>query len=715
MAVPQYYIAGSQSDANPGGHISAAHLNMTGFNNLWVHQQTTADNTVAIDSGVFSIFGKVVKYAGGNSPTIAKPTTNPRIDLITIDQSGTVAVTAGTEAASPTVPAYPRDKYVLAEVYIRTTANPTIVIKQGDDSTNSYILRDCRSQGVFGLAGLELVAEGTFTALDPAQILASGKVTKGIGPRVRANSNAGTSASCQKNQIIKLDTNKIVMATVTWSAGSGTLYLVCGTVDSSDAWTWGSIVSFSFTYNTSYLPHPMLDALSTSHFVVGANSDTRVCSVSGTTITVGAASSVGGSKHAVRALTSSLVVRSYYDGTNTVIRAATVSGTTLTWGSAVTLKAGDGLLQGLCPLTTTTGLATYQISSTLYGRLFSISGTTVTLDGSETSIATSCDTTIQHTSRTAHELSATACIVPFQRTSTMRIAYVTISGTTITVDTTYLVGIDFADPSTTNSCSVCYNTTNNEIVFSFGNLISSSILYQVIYWDATNKLQFGKQHSIPFGLLTDVPSPAQIQAVWLDSHRYAVTYTKSGGNMQAYVQYLYPWDIIGFFTNSGTDGQTATIATGGVLSGFSSLDTGSRYFSGTDGVLTKTRSFGDPQAGIAISPTEVLILPAAASEDERPVAYASATASGSNPGTSMITPVDAVRFKIVGSLGSSTNWDFYLEWDLRERRTITMSNPLDNTSSTYSITFAYSAQTITITSVTPASGVLALNVQFFNS
>jgi hypothetical protein len=715
MAVPQYWLAGDKNSANPGGHISAANLNRAGFNNLFVHQQATADNTLAVDSGVYSIFGKVVKYAGGNTPTIAKPTTNPRIDLITIDQSGTVAVTTGTENASPTVPTYPRDKYVLAEVYIRTTANPTIVIKQGDDSTNSYILRDCRAQGVFGIGGIELTADGTFTAGEPAQIMQSGKVAKGIGPRTRANSNAGTSTNCSRNQIIKLDTDKVVMATVTWSAGSGTCYLVCGTVDSSDVWTWGSVQSFAFTYNTSYLAHPALDVLSTTHFVIGVNSDTRVCSVATRTITVGAASSVGGQKHAVRALTSSLVVRVYYDGTNTVVRAASVSGTTLTFGSAVTLKAGDGLLQGVCPLTATTGLATYQISTTLYGRLFSISGTTVTLDGSETTIASSCDTTMLHTTRTAHELSSTAVIVPYQKTNTMKVAYCTISGTTLTIDTTYNIAMDFGGTVTLAAPSTCYNTTNNEVVMSFAELSNSNILYQTIQWDATNKLQFGRMISIPFANLTDAPTDGQVQAAWLDNHRYAVTYTKSGGNFQGAIQYLYQWNVIGIFANSGTDGQTSTVVTAGVWPGLSSLDAGERYYSGIDGALTKTRTFGDPQVGIAISTTEMLVLPAAASEDWRPVAYGMARATGSNPGTSLIIPVDCIRMKIWGSLAASTSWDFDVEWDLRERRTLIISNPLDNTSSTYSITFTISGQTVTITSTTPASATLVLNFSFYTA
>src|SRR5215467_8756795 len=76
---------------------------------LLVHQQASPGMTVYVEPGVFYISQSKVTFAGGSSPTITAPSTHPRIDLLTINSSGTLALVTGTEAASPTAPAYPLD------------------------------------------------------------------------------------------------------------------------------------------------------------------------------------------------------------------------------------------------------------------------------------------------------------------------------------------------------------------------------------------------------------------------------------------------------------------------------------------------------------------------------------------------------------------------------------------------------------------------------
>ena len=84
---------------------------------LLVNQQASPGMTVQVQAGVIYIGATKVTYAGGNSGTITAPSTNPRIDLLTIDTSGTLAFTTGTEAISPVAPTYPANKMVLAEIY----------------------------------------------------------------------------------------------------------------------------------------------------------------------------------------------------------------------------------------------------------------------------------------------------------------------------------------------------------------------------------------------------------------------------------------------------------------------------------------------------------------------------------------------------------------------------------------------------------------------
>ena len=135
----------------PGDEVTAANLNDQG---LKVVAQSTPGMTLAVKAGVAIVDGTIVKYAGGNTPTITAPAANSRIDLITINSSGTIGVTAGSEAASPSAPAYPSDKTVLAEVYLRVG---TTAIHNTDQGSHGYIYRDSRPLG----AGISLIDEST--------------------------------------------------------------------------------------------------------------------------------------------------------------------------------------------------------------------------------------------------------------------------------------------------------------------------------------------------------------------------------------------------------------------------------------------------------------------------------------------------------------------------------------------------------------------------
>ena len=127
----------------PGDEILAEGLNHVD-DNLKPLAQETPDMTIRVGSGVAIVLGSVVKFAGDDIGTITAPVTHPRIDLVTLDSSGTLAVTTGVEGASPDVPDYPTTKFVVAELYIPVGATS---IKNEDDGSNGYILRDVRAGG----------------------------------------------------------------------------------------------------------------------------------------------------------------------------------------------------------------------------------------------------------------------------------------------------------------------------------------------------------------------------------------------------------------------------------------------------------------------------------------------------------------------------------------------------------------------------------------
>ena len=90
------------------------------------HQQDSPDMTVRVEEGrILSPYGTglgVHYIAAQNSPAMAAPAANPRIDAIVLDVvSGAVSVITGTEAPSPPIPETPYGKLSIAAVLLQTT------------------------------------------------------------------------------------------------------------------------------------------------------------------------------------------------------------------------------------------------------------------------------------------------------------------------------------------------------------------------------------------------------------------------------------------------------------------------------------------------------------------------------------------------------------------------------------------------------------------
>lgn len=101
-----------------------------------VTAQGTPDMTVAVAAGmiVYGHIGAIV--TAGNVTITTADATNPRFDLVVVNNSGTKSVTAGTPAASPVFPAIPADSIVLATVYV--PANDTAI--QSNQITDKIII-----------------------------------------------------------------------------------------------------------------------------------------------------------------------------------------------------------------------------------------------------------------------------------------------------------------------------------------------------------------------------------------------------------------------------------------------------------------------------------------------------------------------------------------------------------------------------------------------
>lgn len=113
-----------------------------------VSQQASPTTTVLVSAFAMAGLNANVQYAGGNSPAIANPATNPRIDLIVYAVgSSSVLVRQGTENASITTsnwatfaPTPTSGDIVLAAIFNRHVSG-AVTVKDRDDSTNAFIIR----------------------------------------------------------------------------------------------------------------------------------------------------------------------------------------------------------------------------------------------------------------------------------------------------------------------------------------------------------------------------------------------------------------------------------------------------------------------------------------------------------------------------------------------------------------------------------------------
>jgi hypothetical protein len=89
--------------------------------NLLVEPTESASMYVRIRAGKASFGPSTYEIVDQRSPLFTAPVTNPRIDVIGVDSTGTVVVVPGTEAASPVAPSY-GTTLALAEITLQTSS-----------------------------------------------------------------------------------------------------------------------------------------------------------------------------------------------------------------------------------------------------------------------------------------------------------------------------------------------------------------------------------------------------------------------------------------------------------------------------------------------------------------------------------------------------------------------------------------------------------------
>ena len=177
----------SSPDSNNGTNADLSIVASWGFKGLDASKTYIFDNVEAICGMYIAISGASIagyyspiyigsthlSFAGGASPAISAPAANPRIDLLTIDTTGTLAWTTGTEDSSPVPPTYPAGKMPICLVYCKTTM--TKVVNYEDASANpneAYIFGDVRPLYLLGMS--------SFLALTDCPSSYAGQGLKGV-------------------------------------------------------------------------------------------------------------------------------------------------------------------------------------------------------------------------------------------------------------------------------------------------------------------------------------------------------------------------------------------------------------------------------------------------------------------------------------------------------------------------------------------------------
>jgi hypothetical protein len=135
-----------------------------------VTAQGSPDMTLAVAAGVAMVNGVMVAVTSGNVTITTANATNPRFDLVVVDNAGAKSVTAGTAAANPAFPAIPSNSVVLAAVYVPandTAIGSTQIVDKRVLFTDPPVLAPGSASGVLGNTGMWYGYPSATTTFNP--------------------------------------------------------------------------------------------------------------------------------------------------------------------------------------------------------------------------------------------------------------------------------------------------------------------------------------------------------------------------------------------------------------------------------------------------------------------------------------------------------------------------------------------------------------------
>jgi hypothetical protein len=172
-----------------------------------------------IEDGIYYLGTTRVIFNGGSTPTFTAPVTNPRIDIVTADASGTIAVTTGTESVTPAAPSYPANKVVICEVY-HVVGETALYDYENQQAGQGYIYNDVRPTLLLPyISSLTQVAAGLFIP-DPGSEVQGDLLTYGAAAWTRFP--AGTTGFVLQTRGAGADPQWVPLLPLATSASSDT-------------------------------------------------------------------------------------------------------------------------------------------------------------------------------------------------------------------------------------------------------------------------------------------------------------------------------------------------------------------------------------------------------------------------------------------------------------------------------------------------------------
>lgn len=177
----QQSITLASPDSNSGTPASLGNITGWGFRGLDASKTYRFDNVevnvgmaIFVEPSVISSYYAPI-YIGathisfdGGSVAISAPSGNPRLSLVTLKSDGTLNVTNGSEAVTPSEPTYPTGEMPIALVYCRVGMTKVVNFEDAAaNATQGYIYKDVRPLFLLGMA--------SFLALTDAPSSYSGK------------------------------------------------------------------------------------------------------------------------------------------------------------------------------------------------------------------------------------------------------------------------------------------------------------------------------------------------------------------------------------------------------------------------------------------------------------------------------------------------------------------------------------------------------------